>query len=144
MKIQTIAQARKYRAKIEAAAAHLLDVDALQSIDLFPAWSGEQVYRIGDRCRYNGVLYRCYNSIAANPTWTPDITSANWEVVTEDQSGTRDDPITAAVGMRYFKGLYYVEGNALFLCIRDDTIGEGTILQYLPSQLISIYFEAVE
>ena len=29
-------------------------------------------------------------------------------------------------------------------CIRDDSNGQGTILQYLPSQLVGIYFEEAE
>ena len=45
--------------------------------------------------------------------------------------------------MRYFKDKYYLEGNDIYLCIRDDT-GEGTILYYWPSVLMGNYFEKVE
>ena len=48
----------------------------------------------------------------------------------------------AAVGMRYYKDLYYADGDKIYLCTRDDT-GSGTILQYTPSQLVGIYFEEV-
>lgn len=138
--INTVEQARIFRAKIEAAAMHLSDADALHSIDLFPVWRTDRDYQVGDRCRYAGVLYRCYNTIAANPTWTPDVTAAHWEVVRPEQEGTPDDPIAAAAGMRYYKDLYYAEGNTVYLCIRDDTNGAGTILHYLPSQLVDHYF----
>lgn len=37
-----------------------------------------------------------------------------------------------------------MDGEGLYLCTRDDTNGAGTVLQYLPSQLSGIYFEAVE
>ena len=50
----------------------------------------------------------------------------------------------AAVGMRYYKDLYYADGDKIYLCTRDDTNGQGTILHYVPSQLVGIYFEEVK
>lgn len=35
------------------------------------------------------------------------------------------------------------DGGKIYRCIRDDSNGQGTILQYLPSQLVGIYFEEV-
>lgn len=139
----TKAQALEFRNKIEKAAILLSDGDALNSIELFPMWSEFRDYTQGERCRYQGKLYRCYNPITANPTWTPNVTPAHWEVVTIGEDGTLDSPITAAVGMRYYKDLYYTENDTLYLCIRDDTNGEGTVLHYLPSQLVGNYFSEV-
>ena len=136
----TRTQAKQFRAKIESAAKNLSDNDALNSIELFPVWSGFKDYARGERCRYQGKLYRCYNAITANPTWTPDVTPAHWEEITVGEDGTISNPITAAAGMRYYKDLYYKDGDKIYLCTRDDT-GNGTILQYTPSQLVGIYFE---
>ena len=139
----TRAQALAFRNKIENAAILLPDEDALNSIELFPVWSGNKDYVLGERCRYQDRLYRCYNPITANPTWTPDVTPAHWEVVTIGEDGTLTNPITAAVGMRYYKDLYYKENDIIYLCIRDDTNGDGTVLHYLPSQLVGNYFSEV-
>lgn len=139
----TRAQAQSFRAKITGAAAKLTDKEALESIELFESWSGYRNYVVGDRVRDGENLYRCYNAISADPTWRPSVTPAHWERVTVGEDGTIDNPITAAAGMRYFKGLYYAEGDAVYLCIRDDTNGVGTILQYLPSQLEGSYFQKV-
>ena len=139
----TRTQAEQFRAKIESAAGNLSDSDALNSIELFPVWSGFRDYVKGDRCRYQGKLYRCYNPISANPTWTPDVVPAHWEEVTVGEDGTLDNPITAAAGMRYYKDLYYRDGDKVYLCTRDDSNGQGTILHYVPSQLVGIYFEEV-
>lgn len=139
----TRAQAQSFRAKITGAAAKLTDKEALDSIELFEPWSGYRNYVVGDRVRDGENLYRCYNAISANPTWRPSVTPAHWEKVTVGEDGTVSNPITAAAGMRYFKGLYYAEGDAVYLCIRDDTNGVGTILQYLPSQLEGSYFQKV-
>ena len=90
-----------------------------------------------------GGLYRCYNAITANPTWLPENTAAHWEPITVGEDGTINNPITAAVGMRYYKDLYYADTGKTYKCIRDDSNGQGTILHYLPSQLVGIYFEEV-
>ena len=139
----TRAQAQSFRAKITGAAANLTDNEALDSIELFEPWSGYRTYVVGDRVRDGENLYRCYNAISANTTWRPSVTPAHWEKVTVGEDGTVSNPITAAAGMRYFKGLYYAEGDAVYLCIRDDANGVGTILQYLPSQLEGSYFQKV-
>ena len=139
----TRAQAQSFRAKITGAAAKLTDKEALESIVLFESWSGYRNYVVGDRVRDGENLYRCYNAISANTTWRPSVTPAHWEKVTVGEDGTVSNPITAAAGMRYFKGLYYAEGDAVYLCIRDDTNGVGTILQYVPSQLEGSYFQKV-
>lgn len=143
-KIRNIEQARAFRAKIENAALHISEEEAIDSMDLFPQWSATKDYAIGARVKYGDKLYTCYNAITANPTWTPDVVPAHWEVVSKPtEEGTLNNPIAAEVGMRYFKDKYYLEGEDIYLCIRDDT-GEGTILHYWPSVLVGNYFTKVE
>ena len=141
----TRAEALAFRKKIESAASLLPDEQALESIELFPAWE-PIAYTVGDRCRYNGKLYKCYNAITGdNPTWTPDVTAAHWEVVAKpEEEGTLNNPIAAEVGMRYYKDKYYLDGGKIYRCTRDDSNGQGTVLQYVPSQLVGIYFEDVK
>ena len=140
----TRAEAVAFRKKIESAATLLPDEQALESIELFPAWE-PIAYNVGDRCRYNGKLYKCYNAITGGvPNWTPDVTSAHWEAVAQPEAvGTLNHPITAEVGMRYYKDKYYKEGDKIYKCTRDDSNGQGTILYYTPSQLVGQYFEEV-
>lgn len=140
----TRAEALAFRKKIESAATLLPDEQALESIELFPAWE-PIAYNVGDRCRYNGKLYKCYNAITGGvPNWTPDVTAAHWEAVAKpEEEGTLNNPITAEVGMRYYKDKYYKEGDKIYKCTRDDSNGQGTILYYTPSQLVGQYFEEV-
>ena len=144
-KIRTIEEARAFRAKIEGAALHIPEEQALESIELFPKWDATKDYVIGDKVRHGDKIYKCYNAITANPTWTPDVVPAHWEVLAKpEEEGTVNNPIAAAVGMRYFKDKYYLEGDDIYLCIRDDGNGEGTILHYWPSVLVGNYFTKVE
>ena len=68
-----IEYARKLRPLIEKAAKSLADEDALEAIQLYPHWSGDNVdYSIGDRLQYNGVLYRVLQPHTSQPNWHPD------------------------------------------------------------------------
>lgn len=138
----TKAEAYAYRSKIEQAAAKLTDSEALTSAELFERWSG-RAYTAGERVTEGGILYKARQDIAANPTWQPSLTPALWEPVAQPaEAGTRDNPITAVAGMTYVTGLYYREGDKLYICKRAGTPdGTEITLYYLPSQLINHYFE---
>lgn len=140
----TKAEAYAYRAKIEQAAAKLTDSEALTSAELFERWSG-RAYTAGERVTEGGILYKARQDIAANPTWRPSLTPTLWEPVAQPaEAGTRDNPIMAVAGMTYVTGLYYKEGDKLYLCKRAGTPdGTEITLYYLPSQLINHYFEEV-
>lgn len=140
----TKAEAYAYRSKIEQAAAKLTDSEALTSAELFERWSG-RAYTAGERVTEGGILYKARQDIAANPTWQPSLTPALWEPVAQPaEAGTRDNPITAVAGMTYVTGLYYKEGDKLYLCKRAGTPdGTEITLYYLPSQLVGHYFVEV-
>lgn len=140
----TRSEAYAYRSKIEQAAAKLTDSEALTSAELFERWSG-RAYTAGERVTEGGILYKARQDIAANPTWQPSLTPALWEPVAQPaEAGTRDNPITAVAGMTYVTGLYYKEGDKLYICKRAGTPdGTEITLYYLPSQLVGHYFVEV-
>ena len=59
---------------------------------------------------------------------------------THEGDGRLISPITATTATRYYKDLYYEEGNKIYLCTRDDT-GSGTKLHCLPSRLVGECFD---
>lgn len=64
--------ARKLRPYIEKAALSLDDVDALEAKELYPQWSENVVdYEIGQRVRYEGILYKVLQNHTSQPNWTP-------------------------------------------------------------------------
>ena len=66
-------QAKRLRPLIEKAVISLSDVDALEAVELFPAWNGNgHTYEAGDRCRYNGLLYKTLQAHTSQPDWTPE------------------------------------------------------------------------
>lgn len=73
--------ARKLRPYIEKASASLDDVDALESVQLFPIWKENGTYAVGDRVSYNATLYRCLQPHTAQRTWKPDVSHSLWAKV---------------------------------------------------------------
>lgn len=143
-------EAFAYRRMIERGAVALKDAEAVTAPLLFPRWDNYTVFTsddvaggirvVGDDRR----LYRVITAHTRQDDWLPSITPTLFELVEgEDKEGSIDEPITAAVGLRYYKNKYYSEEDRLYLCIRDDSGGEGTVLYYLPSALVGNYFEEV-
>ena len=64
--------ARRLRPLIETAAASLPDAEALQGVELYPAWKGDgRHYEAGIRVRDEGVLYTVLQAHDSQPTWKP-------------------------------------------------------------------------
>ena len=123
--------------------------------DGYDVWTrplcAEDAYRIGDIVSHNGQLWQCTQGDAAGlNVWEPGV--FGWERYTEggeepepsDEDGSQEHPFTAARGMEYYKDKYYLDPNGkIYLCTRDrdDAPGSGIVLQYLPSELVGVYFE---
>lgn len=64
--------ARKLRPYIEKAALSLNDEDALEAKELYPQWSGNGIsYKVNDKVRYNGVLYKVLLAHTSQEGWMP-------------------------------------------------------------------------
>lgn len=74
-------KARQLRPIIEKAAESLPDDDALEAVELFPAWATGVNYTANERVSYAGKLYRCVQSHTSQADWTPDATPALWTEV---------------------------------------------------------------
>jgi hypothetical protein len=77
--------ALKLRQMIVKASIFLSDEDALEAIELYPAWKTGTAYAVDERIRYGETLYRCVQAHTAQADWTPDITPALWTVVSLDE-----------------------------------------------------------
>ena len=151
--VKTVEEARAYRKKFEDLAAYAPAELAVKTPTAYPQWSGEGVaYTDGSgaepqsKVRYEGRLYKCVTAHQSQAAWTPQAVPALWVAIDETHAGTIDDPIPAARGMEYYKDKYYLDPNGkTYLCIRDrdDAPGIGIVLQYLPSELVGVYFEEV-
>lgn len=83
--IMTRERAYQLRALIEKAAVSLPDEDALDAVELYPAWKSNTAFSIGERVRYDGTLYRCVQAHTSQADWSPDKTPALWTEVSIDE-----------------------------------------------------------
>jgi hypothetical protein len=74
-------KARRLRPYIEKAAVSLPDDDALEALELFPAWEADTAYDLGIRVRYGDKLYRCEQAHTSQSDWIPPDTPALWTEV---------------------------------------------------------------
>lgn len=78
-------KAIQLRRMIEKASVSLSDDDALEAVELYPAWKTDTAYAVDKRIRYGETLYRCVQAHTSQDNWTPDITPALWTVVSLDE-----------------------------------------------------------
>ena len=64
--------ARRLRPLIVKASASLSDTDALQAVKLFDEWLPDTDYSIGDRRRYEGVLYKARQAHTSQDIYPPN------------------------------------------------------------------------
>lgn len=124
----------------------LTDEVALDYIAIFHDWTVGEELTVGDRIEYEGKLYKVVQAHTAQESWTPDLTPALFEPIDVVNEGTLTNPIVAAAGMCYFKDKYYLDetNGKVYLCTRDDSNGNGTVLHFVPSALAGVYFEVAE
>ena len=77
----TRSKALALRALIEKAAISLTDEDALDGMELFPAWAADTSYALNVRVRYGEKLYKCVQSHTSQIGWEPPNVPALWTEV---------------------------------------------------------------
>ena len=124
----------------------LTDEAALEHIALYPDWEIGKNLTVGERIEHEGKLYKVVQSHTAQEGWEPDLLPSLFEPIDIVNEGSFENPIVAAVGMTYFKDKYYLDGTdgKIYLCIRDDSNGNGTVLNFMPHDLVGIYFKEKE
>ena len=149
-----IEYAKQFRTLVEKAAQALDDEDVLQMPSILPKW--EDLVAVGYtveekqvpfKFQYNGLPWKCIKAGQNfQAQWVPGLDTASifTRIAQESEAGTIDNPITAARGMEYEYGKYYLdpEDGKTYLCQRQG--GSGTVtLNYLPHELVLQYFVEV-
>jgi hypothetical protein len=118
---------------------------ALNYVALYPNWKDGREFTVGERIEYNNKLYKVITAHTAQKTWEPDVALTLFEPIDVVNEGGLNSPIIAAIGMVYFKDKYYLDetDGKVYLCIRDDSNGNGTTLYHMPSALVGIYFKVI-
>lgn len=133
-------KARALRPLIEKAAVSLSDADALEAVDLFPAWAVGIDYAVDQRIRYEDKLYRVVQAHTSQEDWKPDSTPALYAEVEKPAEGdSPDSPIAYNGNMELFSGKYYSQDGVVYRCFRDTGIPVYNALR----DLVDLYVEVV-
>lgn len=129
------------RKMIEKAAISLPDEDALEAVELFPAWAAGTDYTKKDfRFRYGNKLYKVLQAHTSQANWTPDITPSLYtEVEKPGQGDTPDNPIPYNNNMELIETKYYSQFDVVYRCIRST----GVPVYNNLADLVGIYVEVV-
>ena len=113
-------KARQLKPYIYKAATSLPDEDALEAVELFPAWQTDTAYSLGIRVRYADKLYRCEQAHTSQADWTPDAAPALWtEVAKPGEIPVWRQPTGAQDA--------YMAGDKVWYPERDTTVWESTM-----------------
>jgi hypothetical protein len=126
---------------IERAAASLTDEDALDGVELFPAWAAGVAYSADERIRYDGKLWRVRQAHTSQAQYPPrtDTASLYAEVEKPGDGDTPDNPIAYSGNMALINGKYYSQDGVVYRCIRDTVNPVYAALR----DLVGLYVEVV-
>lgn len=118
---------------------------ALEMTEYFPTWEsliGQQAI-VGYRFQDEGTLFEVIMQHTFSAEWKPNSgTESLYKVVQNEASGSIDDPITWKYNMELFEGLYYIDKDILYRCIRNS--GKGMAYDNLADLVSGGFVEIVE
>ena len=135
----TRAKAKQLRQLTEQLAVTLDDETALTGVELFPIWTIDKVYAVGDKVQRNGKLWRCIQAHTSQAGWEPENVASLWTEICESHSGTLEDPIPYNGNMALESGKYYMQDGKIYRCTRDT----GNPVYHALSDLVGLYVEKV-
>ena len=135
----TRTKAKQLRQLIEQLAVTLDDETALTGVELFPIWTIDRVYAVGDKVQRSGKLWRCLQAHISQIGWEPENVASLWTEICESHAGTLEDPIPYSGNMALESGKYYSQNSKIYRCTRDT----GNPVYNALSELVGLYVEKV-
>lgn len=128
------------RRLIEKSASSLSDEDALDCVELFPAYRVGMTYKKDFRFNQNGKLYKVLQDHVSQEDWKPESTPSLYaEVEKPGEGDTPNHPITYNGNMALINGKYYIQDGIVYRCIRDTVNPVYNALR----DLVGLYVEVV-
>ena len=124
-----IDRAIQLREIIENLSSSLPDSEAMEAVELFPRWDGfSKGYFIGDRVRYDGILYKCLQAHTSQETWTPTDAPSLWTRVLIPDPDVIPEWIQPDSTNPYMKGDKVTHNGKTWESLIDNNVWEpGTI-----------------
>lgn len=118
--------AKKLRPLIEQAAQSFTDETALEAVSLFPSWQSGIDYTVGQRVRYNGVLYSVLQAHTSQDTWQPDVAVSLFAKVLIPNPDTVPEWEQPGSTNPYMKGDRVLFEGTVYESLIDDNVWSPT------------------
>lgn len=122
-----IERARQLRAVIESLAETLDDESAAESVELFPIWATDTDYAVGDRRRYEGLLYKCLQAHTSQVTWNPADAPSLWAKVLNPDPGEIPEWEQPESTNPYMMGDKVRHNEKIWISVIDNNVWEPGI-----------------
>ncbi len=122
-----IERARQLRAVIESLAETLDDESAAESVELFPIWATDTDYAVGDRRRYEGLLYKCLQAHTSQETWNPADAPSLWAKVLNPDPGEIPEWEQPESTNPYMMGDKVRHNEKIWISVIDNNVWEPGI-----------------
>lgn len=133
--------AMKLRQMIVKASASLPDEDALNAVELFPAWAVGTDYAADVRVRYGDKLFKVLQDHTSAEQWKPGETPSLYaEVEKPGEGDSPSNPIAYNGNMELFEGKYYEQNGVIYVCFRST----GTPVYNALADLVGLYVGVYE
>lgn len=119
--MSVVDDARHLRSVIEQLSVNLDDEQAVEAVELFPAWRVSTEYKIGDRVRYLDVLYKVLQNHTSQADWTPDTAVSLYTKV------LIPDPEVIPVWEQPSAGNAYMTGDKVYFPTAEDDVYQSKI-----------------
>ena len=118
-----------FQEQLEAVTDQLPDEEALKYNLLFEEWSPVGQYDVGDRIRYDGVLYKCLQAHDAQRDWYPLVAPSLWAQVLIDPSISGPQPwVQPGANNAYMQGDQVEHNGKVWESWVDNNVWEpGTV-----------------
>lgn len=125
--------------EIRTAISYLSDEQSLTVINLYPEWSQSKTYHVGDRYRYQGILYKCLGSHDGQEDWTPEVATALWTKVLIENLEEIPEWEQPEASNGYSVGDRIIHNGVMYESLVDNNVWEPGIVG-----TESLWAEAVE
>lgn len=120
-------RARQLRTQVETMADSLEDEEALKVVELFPKWIENKIYAIGDKVRYEGILYKCLIAHTSQSDWIPSDAVSLWTRVLIPDPEIIPDWVQPESTNPYMKGDKVKHLNRIWTSDIDNNIWEPSV-----------------
>lgn len=115
-------RARQLRSIIESLTVNMTDNEVLSAPELMPKWDSNKDYTVGERFRYNDVVYKVLQNHSALPGWTPDTAPSLYAEILTSEDGTPKEWVQPDSTNAYMKGDRVLFQGGVYESLIDNNV----------------------